>query len=183
MKEVVLFALFVFIVAGCASTGSVEETNQKIADLEKRVNELEKPQRCGILRGRGTLNRGTNTVSSTREPHRALRDERSALIDGYRWGYSIENGTARIDFVSPKPSGSIVMPKMLGGVPVTSIKFGAFEGCTGMMAVTIQDGVTNIGSGAFCSCTGLKSVKLPKSVTRIGSFSFSLTAAVERAGC
>ena len=54
-----------------------------------------------------------------------------------------------------------------------SIEQGAFGGCTGLLSVTIGNGVTSIGQVAFYECTALTSVTIPNSVTSIGMGAFS----------
>ena len=53
------------------------------------------------------------------------------------------------------------------GDSVTSIGFGAFDGCTGLTTVTIGNSVTSIGFWAVYGCTGLTSVTIGNSVTTI----------------
>ena len=48
----------------------------------------------------------------------------------------------------------------------------AFNGCTGLTSVTLEDGLTLIGYGMFMNCTGLTSIVIPNSVTRIGTGAF-----------
>lgn len=55
---------------------------------------------------------------------------------------------------------------------VTSIGYGAFEGCSGLTEVTIPESVTNIGNSAFYECSSLTEVTIPESVTNIGYFAF-----------
>ena len=77
-------------------------------------------------------------------------------------------------------------------ISVTSIRYDAFHGCTGLTSVIfhckeigswfqnessikeviIGNEVTSIGSSAFYGCSGLTSVTIGNSVTRIGSYAF-----------
>ncbi|MBR7073170.1 MAG: leucine-rich repeat protein, partial [Eubacterium sp.] len=50
---------------------------------------------------------------------------------------------------------------------------GAFDGCTGLTAVTMENGVETIDAGAFKNCSSLSSISLPDSVTAIGSNAFA----------
>ncbi len=55
---------------------------------------------------------------------------------------------------------------------VTSIRFNAFSGCTGVTSIEIPSSVTSIEDRAFSGCTGLTSIEIPKSVTSIGESVF-----------
>ena len=56
---------------------------------------------------------------------------------------------------------------------ISSIGYGAFEGCRLLTQVNLTNSVTSIGGSAFSGCTGLTSVVIPNSVTTIGEFAFS----------
>ena len=56
---------------------------------------------------------------------------------------------------------------------VTTIGWGAFDGCSSLTSVTIPDSVTTIGNYAFFDCDSLTSVTIPDSVTTIGYGVFS----------
>lgn len=62
----------------------------------------------------------------------------------------------------------ITRATVVAGTIVTS----AFEGCSSLTSVTINDGVTSIGWSAFEDCTGLTSVTIGNSVTSIGYQAF-----------
>lgn len=49
----------------------------------------------------------------------------------------------------------------------------AFEGCSGLTALTTPAGLTDIGDYAFSGCSGLKSVDISKGVTDVGIYAFS----------
>ncbi len=56
---------------------------------------------------------------------------------------------------------------------VTAVANNAFKGCTGIVSVTIEDGVTILGQYAFSSCTKLQSVSLPKTIKTLGTGAFN----------
>ena len=55
---------------------------------------------------------------------------------------------------------------------VTSIGESAFHNCSSVTAMEIPDSVTTIGLQAFARCTSLKNVTIPDRVTSIGSYAF-----------
>ena len=55
---------------------------------------------------------------------------------------------------------------------VTSIGYSAFNGCSGLPAITLPNSITSIDDWAFAYCHGLTSITIPNGVTRIGSNAF-----------
>ena len=55
---------------------------------------------------------------------------------------------------------------------VTQIGASAFEGCSRLASVTMQEGLELIGNGAFSGCTSITSVVVPGSVEEIGTRAF-----------
>ena len=82
-----------------------------------------------------------------------------------------------------KYTGSVVIPASVtyDGVEysVTSIRWMAFSGCSGLTSVSIGNNVTSIGGLAFCGCDGLTSITIPNSVTSIGDWAFSYCSGLE----
>jgi len=63
-----------------------------------------------------------------------------------------------------KIEGDLIIPS-----GVTSIRYKAFYGCTGLTSVVIPSGVRTIEDRAFAGCVGLTSVVIPDSVSSIGA--------------
>lgn len=97
----------------------------------------------------------------------------SAETSGY-YTYTVTNGEATITRCDSSISGNITIPSTLGGYPVTSIGYEAFEDCINLTGVTIPDDVTTIGSFSFYGCRNLTNVTIPNSVTIIKDYAFAV---------
>ena len=53
---------------------------------------------------------------------------------------------------------NIIIPSEYHGLPVKSIKYDAFRGCSNLTSITIPNSVTSIGDSAFRSCSSLINV-------------------------
>lgn len=75
-------------------------------------------------------------------------------------------------------SGSVTIPGVVNGVPVTVITDLSGDTVNGLLgggikSVIIKEGVQEIGSDAFAGTAGLNYVEVPLSVTKVGSNAFS----------
>ena len=83
-----------------------------------------------------------------------------AFVGGVEWIYAASNGEATVIDVLAS-GGSVSVPAVLGGCPVTAIGTQAFCNCPSLARVAIPDSVTVIGSGAFSGCNGLVELYVP----------------------
>ena len=73
--------------------------------------------------------------------------------------YTVLSGSATITgFTSKTYTGSLVIPSILGGAPVTAIGTNAFKDYTGLTSINIPASITDINAGAFINCTSLETV-------------------------
>lgn len=98
-------------------------------------------------------------------------------IDGIKYEVVTEGQAATVIAKGSKYTGDVVIPANIVvedvECAVTSIGYGAFEGCTDLTSITIPSSVTSIGYHAFSRCTSLTSIDIPSSVTSIGNQAFS----------
>ena len=56
---------------------------------------------------------------------------------------------------------------------MAEIGYYAFDGCSELREVVLNDGLVKIGNSVFQRCTSLESITIPSSVVEIGSMAFS----------
>lgn len=111
---------------------------------------------------------------------RYFYDDEADEIAVWEWSYALEGGDAVITgypLVSgwaEMPIGTLPIPAVLDGHPVTAIGDRAFAHTYNLTGLTVPEGVTRIGAEAFYLCFRLTEVTLPASVTRIGEMAFEL---------
>ena len=68
--------------------------------------------------------------------------------------------------------GDLIIPGILNGLPVTTIRGLAFYGQTSLTSVTISNGVASIGNDAFFGCANITNITLPNSMTNLAAQAF-----------
>gem|GEM_PF-1686072 len=75
-----------------------------------------------------------------------------------------------------KPTGSVVVPSSVDiygyDYPVTRVDDHAFDGCSGITAITLPPQLTDILTYAFRNCTGITSITFPNTLRNIGDYGF-----------
>ena len=111
-------------------------------------------------------------------PYTAFAD---AVQIGSLW-YNLDESTMTAEVISSGGdtyTGDIVIPSTVPynevTYSVTSISERAFESCSGVTSVVIQEGVKTIGLCAFMSCNTLARVELPSTIESIEAWAFSFT--------
>ena len=107
------------------------------------------------------------------------------VVDGIRY-YASSTSTKNVlvtALSSGKYSGDIVVPGSFVynsyTYTVTGIKENAFDGCTALTSVTIEEGPTTLEMYSFYNCSALKTVSLPATLTSATYYAFYGCAALE----
>ncbi len=91
-------------------------------------------------------------------------DLNSEIIDGVTWFYIESNSRAIIVDVFPILE-NLLVPSVLGGLPVEDIGPSAFAGCNDLKSATLPESVIHIGQYAFHGCSTLEEVTILGNVT------------------
>ena len=136
-------------------------------------------KKARLLGGLRRLGTGGGLLRRTRRQQEAQKTIHQEIVDGYTWSFRVNSGEAEIVAdgksrcaISPKPTGHIAIPLMLGGAKVMSIGKDAFKGCGALTSLAISENVRSIEQAAFYGCGNLTSVTIPKGVKSIGGEAF-----------
>lgn len=100
------------------------------------------------------------------------------------WTYTVSDGEATITGVDPA-EGDLEMPSSIDGYVVRRIASGAFSGWEYIRSMKLPETLRDIGGklydrGAFEGCSGLVSLTIPDAVTNITKFAFRNCTSLER---
>jgi hypothetical protein len=111
-------------------------------------------------------------------------DSLAADLNDLTW--TTENDQVTITDCDQNAAGTLEIPPLIEGNPVTTIASDAFSHCALLSDVVLPEGVTSIGDNSFVNCLSLRTVSLPESLQSIGVWAFgrceSLKAASIPAG-
>ena len=96
-------------------------------------------------------------------------DAYSGTYGGF--SYLVVDGEVTITSFDKKITGSVVVPAVIDGYPVTAIGRTAFSECA-ITSVVLPDSIRIIGNGAFRWNYSLETVRLPASLISIGELAF-----------
>lgn len=69
-------------------------------------------------------------------------------------------------------SGTLIIPPVIDGFPVTTIADDAFDGCSRLESIQLPAGILSIGRNGFRRCLSLPSLTLPNSLISMGGSCF-----------
>ena len=86
--------------------------------------------------------------------------------------YTVLGNVVTITDFPTTVAGEVVIPEMIGGIPVREIGVGAFADCGLLTAVTLPSTLKTISDTAFANCAGLTEMVLPEGITSLGVQAF-----------
>ncbi len=82
--------------------------------------------------------------------------------EGLEYSFSVGSSTCTVtDVGNAKNETKIIIPAYYNGRKVTSIRAGAFLGCSSLKSIDIPRTVDKIGEGAFSGCSALETMRIP----------------------
>lgn len=133
------------------------------ADEWRSTNDLAKTWQVDELNASDAADNFRETFDIDRTNHifaillsEAIEEETAAVLMSL--SYSQEPSGIVIKLCDTKATGNLVIPAVIGGLPVTRIESWAFAGCSGLTHVSIPSSVTSVGDNAFKFCTGFLNI-------------------------
>ena len=95
---------------------------------------------------------------------------------GIEYSYKDEGGDSNYCTISGAfkgLTGEIYIGAYHDEKKVLGIEAGAFEGCDGITAIYLLDGIITIEENAFAGCTSLEKIELPSTLVKLGANAFA----------
>lgn len=115
--------------------------------------------------------RATSMLTNKRAPWQDYKAEIQKVVVGEgitRIGqYCLYNCTALTDVTLPSTLEEI------GGLGTMTTSYGAFQGCTALTTIRLNEGLKKIENCAFKDCTSLKTITFPSTLSELGYGAFA----------
>ena len=136
------------------------------ADEWSSTNDLAKTWQVDELNASDAADNFRETFEIDRTNHvfaillsEAIEEETAAVLMNLTYSHN-DLCEVIIKSCSTRATGVLVIPDVVGGLPVTRIESWAFAGCSGLTHVSIPSSVTSVGDNAFKFCTALTSTRI-----------------------
>ena len=136
------------------------------ADDWRSTNDLAKTWQVDELNASDAADNFRETFDIDRTNHifaillsEAIEEETAAVLMNLTYSHN-DRCEVVIKSCSTSATGVLVIPDVVGGLPVTRIESWAFAGCSGLTHVSIPSSVTSVGDNAFKFCTALTSTRI-----------------------
>ena len=100
-----------------------------------------------------------------------VEDTNYKPTEGLQYTLNSDGQSYSCDGIGTATDMNIVIAKEYNGLPVTTVGDEAFSGCSGLISITIPDGVISIGDYAFYFCSGLKTIEFKGTIAQWNAIS------------
>ena len=100
-----------------------------------------------------------------------VEDTNYKPTEGLQYTLNSDGQSYSCDGIGTATDTNIVIAKEYNGLPVTTVGDEAFSGCSGLISITIPDGVISIGDYAFYFCSGLKTIEFKGTIAQWNAIS------------
>ena len=118
-------------------------------------------------------NDSSGNSGTPNKPNENLPELDENASEGLKYTLSNDKSAYEVAGIGTCADTDIVISSAYKGLPVTTIRVGAFNECENVTSISIPDSVTTIYSYAFSECYGLTSMTIPDSVTTLGTYVFN----------